>query len=81
MSADAENAVLVAVPKVSAVIGQLPLDAKVTVLMSALAQEICCLPPSERAAALAEVMRDMPEVFDGTQEGMREGLVMRARGQ
>ena len=55
-------------------------DARVTLLSGLLAQEACCLPPTERMWGMRKIMKDLPGIFFATQQGMREVLMENARG-
>lgn len=44
-----------------------------------LAQEICMLPPSERARQVNRTLSDFPDMVRSTEEGMRQALAEDAR--
>lgn len=76
---DAGKAIIALVLPMARKMERLPIPARITLLMSLLAQEICNLPFAERDEALAEVIRDLPGALDATEKGMREALAYNAR--
>ena len=67
------------VQPVSRRIAHLSVEGRITLLCNLLAQEICNLPLSERDEELARVRRDLPDMLDATEQGMREALAQNAR--
>jgi hypothetical protein len=74
------EAVIRLVRPMAAMMEELSIDARITLLSALLAQEICLLPPGERDDAMREHLREFPSIFDSTEDGMRQQLAANARG-
>jgi len=72
-------AVLTAMRKMREHLLSLDFDCRITVLCALLAQEVCTLPPNERAPELRRLQDDLPGILKATEEGMRQGLAENAR--
>jgi hypothetical protein len=73
------RAIVKLVRPIAATMEHISLDGRITLLCAMLAQEICHLPVGERADELRRVVRELPDILDKTEIGMRAALVRNAR--
>ena len=72
-------AILKAMRKACNAMAELGAEGRNSVLCGLLTQEVCKLPASQRQAALAEIIAELPEILRSTEQGMRMALNENAR--
>lgn len=75
------KAILALVRPVANQIESLSIDGRITLLCGLLAQEMCNLPPSDRAAELDRVLDELPGILRASEDGMRQALAENARDE
>jgi hypothetical protein len=73
------RAIVALVRPVASKMAHLSIDGRITLLCALLAQEMCNLPPNKRDEELRRVMREMPDIMNATEAGMRQALVLNAK--
>lgn len=73
------EAIVSLVLPIANLISHLSVDYRITLLCALITQEMCTLPPGERADELDRVLHELPRILGATERGMREALVQNAR--